>query len=175
MGTQRVHAGLDIQVRRWGIALAVSLLALAVSTSARADITKKVQSKFKGQIIITEEPLPEVGDAKQGIAVVKKLNQSSVKGDEIEGVMSWTFYYTAFLKKPPKTSDLTLDFHTADKENLYVANNRLQVNGNINIIEGRITITEDDGPSRNRTYNLILRAKKGAKEIEVAKTKINLK
>jgi len=171
MGTKR---GIP-QFRKWGIAMAVSLLTLAMSASARADLPKKVQAKFKGQIIITDEPLPEVGDAKEGVGIIKKLDKSSLKGDEEDGVMSWTFYYTAFLKKAPKGGELSLDFHTADKENLYVANKRLQIKGTLTIIEGRITITEDDGPSRNKTYNLILRAKEGGKEIEVAKTKLNLK
>ena len=171
MGTKRART----QFRSWGVALVVSLLALAVGAAAQAGVSKKVEKKFRGQIIITDEPLPEVGEGKEAVGIIKKLDKSSIKGDDVEGVMSWTFYYTAFLKKPPKTTDLTLDFHTADKENLYVANKRLQVNGNLTIIEGRITITEDDGPSRNRTYHLILRAKKGSKEIEVAKTKLNLK
>ena len=170
MGTNAMR----VQVGKWSLGLAVAALAFAFAASARADIPKAVQAKFKGQILVTEDPLPEVEDAKEGVKVYGKLNKAAVKGEEADGVMSWTFYYTAFLKKPPKTAELSLDFHTADKEKLYVANKRLQINGELTIIEGKLTITEDDGPSRNKTYNVILRAQQGGKEIEVAKTKLRL-
>jgi hypothetical protein len=163
-----------VRIHRWGVGLAAIAAVLLVATGARADIPKKVQAKFRGQILITDEPLPEEVETKEGVKLYKKLDKKALKGEDVDGVMSWTFFYTAFLKKPPKTSDLTLDFHTADKEKLYVANKRLQVNGNITIISGKITITEDDGPNRNRTYHLILRAKRGSKEIEIAKTKLKL-
>lgn len=163
-----------VRIQKWGVGLAAFAAVLLVAAGARADIPKKIQKKFRGQILITDAPLPEEVSAKDGVKIYKKLAKTSLKGEDLDGVMSWTFFYTAFLKKAPKTGDLTLDFHTADKEKLYVANKRLQINGNVTIISGKITITEDDGPNRNRTYHLILRAKKGNKEIEVAKTKLKL-
>lgn len=162
------------RIRRWGVGLAAIAAVLLVTAGARADIPKRIQNKFRGKILITDEPLPEEVDPKEGVKLYKKLAKTSLKGEEVDGVMTWTFFYTAFLKKPPKTANLTLDFHTADKEKLYIANKGLTVNGNISIFSGKITISEDDGPNRNRTYHLILRAKKGNKEIEVAKTKLKL-
>jgi hypothetical protein len=161
----------------WKIGGAVSVVAIAlmIGAAAHADIPKQVQTKFRGHILITNEPLPEdVMDAKSAISEFKKLDKKALKGEAVDGVKSWTFFYTAFLKKAPGTGDLTLDFHTADKEKLYVANKRLKVNGSLTIIAGRLTISEDDGPAAGKTYHLILRAKLGKKELEIAKTKLKL-
>ncbi len=161
--------------RSVGFAAVIAAFAMA-STAAHADVPKKVQAKFRGQILISTDPLPEdIEDTGAAVKQYKSLNISSVKRDAGDGVPSWTFYYTAFLKTAPKVSEMSLDFHTADKEKLYVANKRLQVSGTLTVITGRITISEDDGPAAGKKYDLILRAKKGRKEIELAKTTLTLK
>ncbi|RMH42002.1 MAG: hypothetical protein D6689_09395, partial [Deltaproteobacteria bacterium] len=92
-----------------------------------------------------------------------------------DGVKAWTFYYTAFLKTAPKTDELSMDFHTADKKKAYVANKRLQVDRNLTVVTGRVTITEDDGPAAGRTYHVILRARRGNRDIDLARTTLTLK
>jgi hypothetical protein len=154
--------------------MTAAVVALGWAGAAGADIPKKVQAKFKGQILITDEDLPEGLELADAVKAYKKLDKSTVKGEDVDGVRSWQFNYTAFLKSAPKAKELTLDFHTADKENLYIANKRLELSGTVTIVSGRLSISEDDGPSKGKTYHLILRARQGGKEVELARTKLRL-
>lgn len=156
--------------------LAVALV-IATSGLAHADLSKKVQKALTGQIIITDGPLAQEGasDA-ETIAAFKKANLKEVKHTEVEDVAEWTFDYTAFLKKPPKVSNLSIDFYTADREKRYVANKGLMgVDPNLPVLTGTLTISEDDGPTRGKTYVIKITGKVKGKEVTFAETKLKLK
>lgn len=166
-----------MSARRIGVAAAVATMLAGLVAYADISISKQVQKTFRGQIIISAQELPDgEGDPKATIATYKKLDLHAVKGDVSgDDVASWTFHYTAFLKAAPGTKSVSFDFHTADKENLYVANKTLQVDPKATMFTGALTIDENEGPTRGKTYHVILRAKKGSKEIELARTKLTLK
>lgn len=159
----------------------ISLLALALVLTAmgtaHADVSKKVQKTFRGDILITQGPLPEVvGEDAEVIGAYKKARARSLKHTENEGVAEWSFDYTAFLKKAPKVSSLSVDFYTADKDKLYVANKGLMgVDPNGTILSGTLTINEDDGLNRGRTYLVKITGKVKGRDVTFAETKITMK
>jgi hypothetical protein len=74
--------------------------------------------------------------------------------------------------KTTGATDLKLEFHSDGK---YVADQRLtDVDAKDPVLMGFITINEDDGPAKGKTYTLKLVAKKGSKETVVATTPITL-
>ena len=156
--------------RTLSLLLLVGVVALGVSfaTEARADMTKKVIKAFKGQILVTEDPLPGGGTDKETIAAFKAAKRKSVKGEpNSEEVTTWTFHYTAFLKKTGFSS-LTMEFHSDGR---YVADRGLEgVDPKDPVLEGDISITEDDGPAKGKKYTLKLVGTKGGKEVVVATT-----
>jgi hypothetical protein len=68
-----------------------------------------------------------------------------------------------------------MDFLTVDDKKLYVANKRLGVDKGMTIVEGLLTIDENEGPSAGNTYDVILRVRKGKKEVELARTRVTLR
>ncbi|RMH38213.1 MAG: hypothetical protein D6689_19890, partial [Deltaproteobacteria bacterium] len=73
-------------------------LVAAIGTASRpatAGIDKQVQRAFRGQIVVSADPLPEDAEGKQGVRAIKKLALRAVDGEAgADGVKAWTFYYT---------------------------------------------------------------------------------
>jgi len=158
------------------LAAAVGAVMLLAGSLAFAAVTKKVQRAFQGKILITADTLPDgnVDDDGGTIKRYKSLDLTSIKHDEDGGIATWTFNYTAFFRKPIGVSQVSLDFHKVDKAKSYVANKRFGVDPKLTILSGRLTITEDDGPAAGQTYELVLRGKRGKKEVDLAKTRLKL-
>jgi hypothetical protein len=156
--------------------LALALVFAAIGT-AQADLSKNVQKAFRGDILITTGPLPEAaGSDAEVIGAYKKARAKSLKHTKVEGVAEWSFDYTAFLKQAPKVTTLSVDFHTADKEKLYVANKGLMgVDPTLPILTGTLTINEDDGLNVGRTYIVKITGKVKGKEVTFAETTITMK
>jgi hypothetical protein len=156
--------------------LVLALVVTALGT-AQADLSKNVQKSFRGDILITNGPLPEVaGSDAEVIAAYKKARAKSLKHTKVEGVAEWSFDYTAFLKQAPKVTTLSVDFHTADKEKLYVANKGLMgVDPTLPILSGTLTINEDDGLNVGRTYIVKITGKVKGKNVTFAETTITMK
>lgn len=154
----------------------VTLVASALGL-ATADVTPKVQKAFRGTILITPDGLPDPRSTDaETIAAFKKAQAKSLKGTQnAEGVAEWSFQFTAFLKKAPKVSTLSIDFYTDDKDKLYVANKGMMgVDPNMDILSGSVSISEDDGPVKGKRYIVKLTGKVKKKEVVFAETKIKL-
>ena len=155
-------------------ALLVMIGFVAAPTAAFADLSKKVIAAFKGQIVVTSDPLPtgEGKDDKATIAEIKQLRLSSVGGrTNAESVTAWQFRYTAFLSKLGATS-LKFEFYSGNK---YVADKRLEgVDPKDPVVEGEIVIDENEGPAKGKPYTVKLVASKGKKDTVVATTTLTL-
>lgn len=158
--------------------IAAGLIA-GLASSAEAQFSKKVESTFKGKILITESALDlERGDDdKQVIAHCKKKQLATLKSFEGgDGVNTWAFHYTAFLKKKPQATTISFDFYTDDKERLYVANKKMTgIDPVLTTLQGRIVISEDDGLNPNRKYIVKIAAEVKGKEVILAEAKVATK
>ncbi len=148
------------------------------SAPANAGKASKIDRAFRGQILITDEPLPapDGADEKATIKSYKALRKTVITSTKSDGVATWNFNFTAFAKKKPKTGNLTLEFYTDDKEKLFVADKRLSgADPNLTILASSVQITEDENLNRGRKYILKLVAQQGKKSITIASTKIETK
>lgn len=165
---------MSLAPRSWHRSLPIAaalLVGLGVSAGpAQADLSKKVIAAFKGKVLVTDGPLESVGDDKATIAHFKKKNLASVAGHQNgNDVQEWTFNYTAFLSKTGLTT-LKLEFHDGNK---YAADQTLTgVDPKGSVIEGDITISEDDGLNKGKKYTLKLVGTMKGKEVVVATTQI---
>lgn len=152
--------------------IALALVAGASAGTAHADLSKKVIAAFKGKILVTTGPLESVGDDKATIASFKKKTLSAVTGSENgNDVWEWTFSYTAFQAKTGMTT-LKLEFYDGDK---YAADQTLTgVDPKGQVIEGDITINEDDGLAKGHKYTLKMVGIVKGKEVTVASTQITM-
>lgn len=164
------------RVHRRSLWLAVPLIAALVLGAspgvAHADLSKKVIAAFKGKVLVTTAPLEPGTDDKGTIAHFKKAALSAITGaPNAEDVTEWTFVYTAFLKQRGDSS-LKLEFHEGKK---YVADKTLSgIDPSLTVLEGDISINEDDGLVKGRTYTLKLVADAGGKEAILASTTLTM-
>ena len=150
-----------------------SLVAAAVlGTGARAadaDLSRKVIGAFKGKILVTMGKLESQGDDKTTIAGFKKASLTTLKGEQNgNDVQEWFFNYTAFMKQGGATS-LTLEFY--NEAGQYVADQTLtDVDPRMTVLEGDITINEDDGLAKGKKYVIKLGGTVKGKDVVFAQS-----
>lgn len=160
-------------IRSLSLLFVVALL--GAPAIAHAELSKKVISTFKGQIVVTNGETPSGSDDKETIAAIKKGQLTSVSGDKnADDVTVWRFSYTAFLNKTGPTS-LKMVFYTNDKEKRYAADQRLDgVDPKSPVLVGDVSITEDDGLNKGRSYLIKLVATAGGKDTTLAQTTLKM-
>lgn len=146
--------------------LTLAVIAPAVISTAEADVSKKVIAAFKGKMLVSDAPLQSSGDDKATIAAWKSKTTATIKGQQNgNDVQEWTFSYTAFLSKTGSSS-LKLEFYDGDK---YSADRTLTgVDPKDPVLEGDITIDEDEGLTKGKKYTLKLVATVKGKETTVS-------
>jgi len=133
---------------------AAVLIAAAASWGgiASADVSTAVIKEFRGDLVITKGDLPEGKNDKDTIAKIKSERIKELTGEERGETFSWHFHYTAFLTKVGASS-LKVQFFTTDKDKNIAADTRLEgVDPKSTVLSGDITITEDDGLSKGKSY-----------------------
>jgi len=152
--------------------LALALVLGASAGTAHADLSKKVIAAFKGKMLVTEGALSSDADDKTTIASFKKKTLTTITGAANgNDVWEWTFNYTAFLSKSGM-STLKLEFYDGAK---YAADQTLTgVDPKGSVIEGDITITEDDGLNKGRKYIIKLVGVVKGKDVTVAQTTVTM-
>jgi len=153
---------------------AALVVAAAVGWSgvASADISKTVIAAFRGELVITKGELPEGKTEKDTIAKIKTDRLKELTGEAREDVVYWHFHYTAFLTKGGSTL-LKMEFYTNDKDKKFVADNRLDgVDPKTTVLSGDISINEDEGLSKGKSYIIKL---VNDKDVVVASTPLVMK
>jgi hypothetical protein len=136
---------------------------------AEAELSRGVISTFHGQLVVSKDELPE---GKNDGDTIKKINAVRLKeldGEKKGDVQAWHFHYTAFLARGG-ASHLELRF-LDDKDQLKANQTLNDVDPKASVQSGDISIDEDDGPAKGKTYNVVL----VAGEAVVAKTTLTLK
>jgi hypothetical protein len=159
---------------RTGIALFSLLVAVAV---AQAGKPKTLQAEFSGQVLVSSEPLQLAGETEADmIATVRKARIREVakhgEGDET----SWSFQFTAFLDKAPRTSELSLDVYTAEGTRRYLTSKRMMgIDPKARILAGDMTLTAEDGVKPRTKVKLELTGKVGNREVTFATSTLTLR
>lgn len=136
---------------------------------ASADLSRNVIAAFRGELVITKGDLPEGKNEKDTIARIKAERLKELTGEPRDDVTYWRFHYTAFLSKPGATQ-LKMEFYTDKK---FVADNRLDgIDPKMTVLSGDISINEDEGLSKGKTYTIKLVTDK---DVVVASTTLVMK
>jgi hypothetical protein len=157
-------------------ALGVLALSLLWSASARADVSEAVQKKFKGQILVSADPLPDsaVDDAEL-IKQLKKASTGTISHAAGETAV-WRFHFMAFMSKKPGATQVSLDFYTDDKKKEFVAQERLTgIDPSLTLLQTEVELSEDDGLSADKSYTVKLTAEVKGKEVVLASAKLRTK
>ncbi len=165
-----------MRILKFGIpVLALAALFVLPVLPAHSDISASVVNRLRGKIILSAAPLPDsAGTPSQTIKAYRKLHLKTVTGVAGDEDMSWTLYVTAFLKKKPRVTALSLDFYK--KNGAYVANKRFSgTDANAKIFASKILISENDGLNKGQTYTVKLNAEVRGREVTLARTKATFK
>ncbi|HET9622791.1 MAG TPA: hypothetical protein VFP84_15565 [Kofleriaceae bacterium] len=137
---------------------------------AAADISAGVITAFKGDLVVTKGELPEGKNEKETITKIRGDKLKEVVGEAHDDVTYWHFHYTAFLSKAG-SSVLKMEFYTADKK--LAADSRLDgVDPKATVQSGDISINEDEGLNKGKTYTVKL---VNDKDAVVASTTLTMK
>lgn len=149
--------------------IATAMLALGGGL-ASAEMSKKVTGAFKGQLIVTKGALPEGKSEADTIAKIKADRLKEISGETNEDVTYWNFHYTAFLSKTG-SSKLKMEFFRDGKQ--FSADKSLDgIDPKTGIIEGDISINEDEGLAKGKSYVIKL---VNDKDVVVASTPLLMK
>jgi len=151
-------------------ALVVSLV--ASGTTARADgiASRAVINAFKGKLVISKDELEEGKNDKDTINKIKSESLKELVGTQGDEVTSWTFHYTAFLKRTGATK-LKMEFYRDGKQSS--ADKRLDgIDPKSPVLTGQISINEDEGLAKGKTYVIKLATDK---DVVVAQTTLVMK
>ncbi|MBL8627194.1 MAG: hypothetical protein JNK64_38240 [Myxococcales bacterium] len=153
------------------VRFAPAVLAVALVAPAHADVSKKVIAACKGKMIISTAPI-DGSDEKGTIAACKQKGGIKLQGSQNgNDVQEWTFNYTAFLSKTGGSS-LKLEFYDGDK---YSADRTLTgIDPKDPVLEGDITIDEDEGLTKGKTYTLKLVGKVKGKEATISSAVVTM-
>jgi len=134
--------------------MSAAVFAVAIAAMAQpvfADVSRAVSSAFHGQLVVTKDDLPEGKNDRDTINKIKAAQLKTVEGTPKGDVTGWDFHYTAFLTKTGATH-LKLNFMNGDKLS---ADKELDgVDPKSSILTGDITIDEDEGLAKGKTYTV---------------------
>lgn len=158
-----------------GVMIAAMLVA-ATQSVAGAEVGKGVSKKLSGHVVVSDRPLPQdLGDPAAAVTEYKKLDTHTLKGQKSGSVVAWSFYFTAFMKRKPKTSSLALDFYTTSGKRRYVTSERfVGVDPQLAILAGHVDVSEDEGLKRGTKYRVVLTGQVRGHEVILAKTELTL-
>jgi hypothetical protein len=149
------------------VVLAIALVAGGV---ASAELSKGVIGAFKGQLVITKQELPEGKNDKDTIAKIRSEKLSELVGEKNDDVTYWNFHYAAFLSRTGNTR-LKMEFYRDGKQ--YSADKQLDgIDPKSTALTGTISINEDEGLARGKTYVIKLATDKN---VVVAQTTLVMK
>jgi hypothetical protein len=148
--------------------LSAAVLALAFVAGSAYAMSNSVISAFRGQLVVSTGDLPEGKNDRDTIAKIKAANLKELTGEPHGDVTQWYFHYTAFLNRAGASS-LKLEFL---KDGKLSADKQLTgVDPKSSVLTGDITIDEDEGVAKGKTYMVQLMAGSTV----VAKTTLSLK
>jgi hypothetical protein len=137
---------------------------------ASADLSRNVIGAFRGQLVISKAELSEGKTDKETIAKIKSESLKELAGEKTDDVTYWTFHYTAFLTKTGANT-LKMEFYRDGK--VYSADKRLDsVDPKSSVLLGDISINEDEGLAKGKTYVIKLATEK---DVVVAQTTLVMK
>jgi hypothetical protein len=140
------------------MSIAVLATAIVVGASAgvaTADMSKAVISAFRGQLIISKGDLPEGKNDKDTIAKIKAAKVTTLEGETRDDVTYWHFSYAAFLSKTG-AQKLKMEFYKDNGKQLSADKTLDGVDPKSSLLTGEISINEDEGLAKGKTYTIKL-------------------
>jgi hypothetical protein len=160
---------------RLGVAVFLTLVAGAV---AQAGKPRTVRDAFAGQILVSTSPLRPAGATEvEMIAGIRAAQVHEITArDTGDEEASWSFFFTAFLDKQPRISEMSLDVYAAEDDKRYITSKRMMgIDPRLQILGSDVTLTAEDGVKPGARYRLALTGQVGNREVTFATAVVTLR
>jgi len=138
--------------------MSAAVFAVALAAAAQpvfADVSRTVISAFHGQLVVTKDDLPEGKNDKDTIAKIKAAKVTTLEGETRDDVTYWHFSYAAFLSKTG-AQKLKMEFYKDNGKQLSADKTLDGVDPKSSLLTGEISINEDEGLAKGKTYTIKL-------------------
>ncbi len=158
------------------------LVGLLVGDVVAGQISPAVGKRLRGRLIVSDAPLATGGQkVKAALKTINAAHKTTLTPSKKDGgVNYYAFHWTAFMRKKPRVSSLSLEFYKKEGKKKFAsgmsANKGLQgVNPSLTILRGHTEISEDDGVTTGKTYKIKLVATIGSRDHLLAQTVVTFK
>jgi hypothetical protein len=136
-------------------------LAILFAAVAEAKLSDAVVAAFKGKIILSRGAVAEGATDKDTIAKLKAAQLTELAGTPTDDGQSWTFHYTAFLKRTGNVG-LKLQFVSGEADRRFATETAIPIpDVESPVLSGDLTVGESRGLERGKAYQLKLVNDKG--------------
>lgn len=160
---------------RFGLVrLAALALSLAVSVGVGGSALAAGPAKLKGQIVVSDQPIPMFDDETKMVEVVKKWSKGTI--EKAKDSDTWSFRMMSFPDKKPGTSTLTLLFYdVSDGKKSYLTSKDISCDAAATILASEVEVSVEDGIKAGMKIELALARIVGDKQTDLARTKLTFK
>jgi hypothetical protein len=161
-----------MRVKTWlSIVASVGIVAaMAAGTVAAA----KAGGGFKGQILVSDQPVPELDDETKMNDVLKKWSRPVI--EKAKDAESWSFHMMSFPDKKPGTNTLTLLFYDVSSgKKSYLTSKDISCDAAATILASEVEVSVEDGVKPGMKVELALARIVGDKQTDLARTKLTFK
>jgi hypothetical protein len=131
-------------------------LAILVAAAAEAKLSDAVVAAFRGKIVLSRTAVAPGPSDKETIAKLRAAQLTELQGTPTEDGQSWTFHYTAFLKKTGNVA-LRLQFVSGEADRRFATEASIPIpDVDSPVLSGDLTVGESRGLSRGKAYQLKL-------------------
>lgn len=157
-----------------GVRLGAVLLVVATAGTVSAAKGAPKQAGLKGQILVSDQPVPALDDEDKMNDVLKKWSKAVIeKGKDAE---SWSFHMMSFPDKKPGTNSLTLLFYdVSDGKRTYLTSKDISCDPAATILASEVEVSAEDGIKAGMKIELALARIVGDKQTDLARTKLTFK
>lgn len=126
--------------------------------------------KLKGQILVSDQPIPTLDDEDTVADTLKKWQKSTI--ERSKGAESWSFRIVSFPEKNPGVDTLSLVFYdVSDGKPKYLTSKEISCDPAAEILASEVEVDGEDGIKAGMKVDITLSRIAGGKQLDLAKAK----
>ncbi len=146
-------------------------LALLVAGSAWA---ASGTAKLKGQILVSDQPVPTLDDEEKIADVLKKWQKPTIEKPKEADV--WSFHMVSFPERKPGVTTLSLVFYdVSEGKPKYLTTKDITCDAAAVILASDVDVSTEDGIKPGMKVDMTLAKIVGGRQTDLAKTKLIFK
>jgi hypothetical protein len=156
----------------WGFA--AGLVVVAWGLLANVAWAASGAARLKGQILVSDEPIPTLDDEAKMVDVLRKWQKTVIAKDE--GSDTWTFRMMSFPDRKPGVSTLSLLFYDVSSgKKTYLTSKDISCDAGATILASEVDVSVEDGIKPGMKVEMSLSKISGDRQTDLARTRLTFK